>query len=349
MNKNPSPLLIAIVSPLLSSLLLLLVLQVLNAFSEAVSLPLWALLGLPVGLFLVSFFLTYQALQRFIYRKIKIIYKRIAVAKDGTLRGKDIKMSEDILSRVDDRVEEWSKNQANEIKNYQQMEQFRKEFLGNVSHELKTPIFNIQGYLDTLIDGGLEDVNVNYSYLDRASKNTERLIKIVEDLGDISTMESGQIGLEISRFDINALTKEVFSLNKVFADERKVTLSIKPGCDNSFWVNADRSKINQVLTNLISNSIKYAVPNGETQVGFYEMGERILIEVSDNGIGIKKKDLPRLFERFYRVDKSRSRDAGGTGLGLAIVKHILELHNERINVRSTVGKGSTFGFSLARD
>ena len=235
-----------------------------------------------------------------------------------------------------------------EIETLRQLETYRRHFIGDVSHELKTPIFNIQGYLHTLLDGALEDPNVNTTFLKKAAKNLERLHIIVEDLEAISRLESGELMLEIQSFDIHALAAEVFEDLEFKAKQRNITLEFKDGASQGFKVQADRESIRQVLTNLVSNSIKYGEENGRTRIGFYDMDGNILIEVADNGLGIPKKHLNHVFDRFYRVDKSRSRERGGSGLGLSIVKHIIEAHKQTINVRSTPGLGSTFGFTLKK-
>ena len=226
-------------------------------------------------------------------------------------------------------------------------ESYRREFIGNVSHELKTPIFNIQGYLLTLLDGALEDKEVNKKYIERANKSVDRMINIVEDLEVITRLETEDMQLEIRKFNIVDLVQDAFDQLELKANASKIKLSIKNDSVDSS-VMGDTDKIQQVFLNLLSNSIKYGKEDGYTEVRFYDMGENMLIEVADNGIGIDEIHLPRLFERFYRVDKNRSRKKGGTGLGLAIVKHIVEAHNQNINVRSTVNKGSTFAFTLEK-
>jgi two-component system phosphate regulon sensor histidine kinase PhoR len=228
--------------------------------------------------------------------------------------------------------------------------EFRKEFLGNVSHELKTPIFNIQGYIHTLLDGAIDDQDVNKSFLGKAARSADRLSDLVADLLEISQLESGELMMEPERFDINALVKDVYEQFEVKAKDRGISLLIKDGCNSPFYVFADRYRIRQVLVNLFINSIKYGNEFGTTTAAYYDMDENILIEVADNGNGISQEHLPRIFERFYRVDKSRAREAGlgGTGLGLAIVKHIIEAHQQTVNVRSTEGKGTTFGFTLQK-
>jgi two-component system phosphate regulon sensor histidine kinase PhoR len=298
-----------------------------------------------VGLF--SFLAIQFILDRYVYRRIKLIYKIIRQSKTSVPDKKAFQKSEDaILDGVEKEVQKWAESQQNEIETLKTLEAYRKRYIGNVSHELKTPIFSIQGYIYTLIDGGLYDENVNMKYLERAAYNVERLLTIVQDLEEISKLESEDLILDLQRFDIKALVKEVFNDLEVNARTRHITLAFKEGADKSYHVMADREGIRQVLTNLILNSIKYGIDDGVTKVSFYVMDKQILVEISDNGIGIEEKHLKHLFDRFYRVDKSRSRESGGSGLGLSIVKHILEAHNQSVNVRSTTGKGSTFGFTL---
>lgn len=309
----------------------------------------WAPLVIVVFTFLLSFFLFQYSLERFIYRKIKLIYKNIHQLKlyKGQ-KPKSIDMGHDIISAVNTDVEAWAKDQNEEIENLKNLENYRREFIGNVSHELKTPIFNIQGYIMTLLEGGLEDKTINRNYLERAEKSVERMINIVEDLEIITQLESGQLILHIEKIDIVELAKEIVNSIGFSAQKRNVKIVFKENYDKPIYVKADRESIQKVLSNLLMNSVKYSKPGGETKISFYDMDENILIEVSDNGIGVGQEHLPRLFERFYRVDRSRSREIGGTGLGLSIVKHIIEAHNQTINVRSTLGVGTTFGFTLSK-
>lgn len=297
--------------------------------------------------YLVSYLLIRFVIERYLYRRIKLIYKTIRRSKISIPGDKfEPENDENILDAVEADVEEWAEVQAREIETMKTLESYRKRFIGNVSHELKTPIFSIQGYIETLLDGGLHDEHINERYLKRASKNVERLLTIVQDLDEISRLESGGMILEEQDFDIKELVKEVFLDHEIQAEEKKIHLIFKEGADKGFIVKGDREYIRTVLTNLILNSIKYGRSDGFTKVSFYDMDNQILVEVSDNGIGIEEKHLKHLFDRFYRVDKSRSRASGGSGLGLSIVKHIIEAHNQTINVRSTPGIGSTFGFTL---
>ncbi|MEL7021485.1 MAG: ATP-binding protein, partial [Bacteroidota bacterium] len=252
------------------------------------------------------------------------------------------------IDTVEQEVEEWAENQEKELERYKTWAEYRRRFVGDISHELKTPIFNIQGYIHSLLDGGLQDERINVAFLNKAAKNIDRLQTIVEDLEAISRLESGGVIIEPTELDIRKLTAEVFEDLEFKAAAKNVALDFKEGASYGYKVVADRESIRQVLTNLINNSIKYGEENGRTKVGFYDMDKYILIEVADNGIGIPAEHLPHVFDRFYRVDKSRSRAQGGSGLGLSIVKHIIEAHKQTINVRSTPQMGSTFGFTLAK-
>lgn len=342
MIRNPKPRTIAFYTALAVGLLVgLLTLLVNPDYMDAVVVA--------VAVLLISFGLFYYALEVFIYRKIKLVYKNIHRLKTTRFKtGVFDKTAFDPIEEVNEEVIKWAREQKAEIDELRKLENFRKEFLGNVSHELKTPIFNIQGYIHTLIDGAIDDPEVNVHFLRKAAKSVDRLCDLVEDLINISQLETGQLKMEMERFDIHALARDIFDSLEMKAEERNITLSFKEGCDHPFWVYADKYRIRQVLVNLIVNSVKYGKDGGLTFCAFYDMDENILIEISDNGEGIEERHLPRLFERFYRVDKSRSREAGGNGLGLAIVKHIIEAHEQTINVRSKVGFGTTFGFTLRK-
>lgn len=300
--------------------------------------------------FTAGYFLFYYLLQQFIYRKIKLIYKNIYRFKTQNPKGviKKKKGDNDPIAEVSKEVLEWMRSNQKEIQTLRDQANFRREFLGNVSHELKTPIQSIQGYIHTLLDGALEDKKVNRTFLKKANKGVDRLVDLVDDLTSISEFESKEIQLDITQFDIETLVHEVFEITEQMAKEKKISFGLKQGSENSFVVQADENRIRQVLVNLIVNAIKYGKEGGTVRVGFYDMDKNVLIEVSDDGDGIAEEHLPRLFERFYRTDKGRSRNEGGTGLGLAIVKHIIEAHKQTINVRSSIGKGSTFGFTLKK-
>lgn len=251
------------------------------------------------------------------------------------------------LSALEEKIRSLLQERREELEKIEKLERHRREFLGNVSHEMKTPLFHIQGYISTLADSDTYDEELFKRYLDRTDKSIERLIRILEDLDTISQLESMEIILEIEPFDLVGLAREVVESEEINAQKKSITLSVQTDQDK-VMVHGDRFRIRQVLLNLVVNSIRYGKPNGETRIRIKNVGETISIEVADNGIGIAKEHLPRLFERFYRVDKSRSREQGGTGLGLSIVKHILEAHHQQIHVMSTEGAGSVFSFNLKK-
>lgn len=298
---------------------------------------------------LVTYLLFYYALEYFIYRRIKLIYKTIHQIK---LPAKSpivdkVNMDENMIAAVEDEVEAWNKERQATIERYKELEVYRREYIGNISHELKTPIFVIQAYLETLLDGGIDDPEISYAYVEKSLKNAERLGKIVKDLETIARHEAGQISIRWERFRILDLCKEVFDELEPIAQQAGVLLLFKEGCEKQLVVEADRDKIKQVLHNLISNSIAYRQSKQpKVWLAWYDMDKSVLVEVTDNGIGIDNQHLPRLFERFYRIDSSRSRKSGGSGLGLAIVKHLIEAHGQTIHVRSTPNVGTTFGFLL---
>ncbi|MBN2614243.1 MAG: ATP-binding protein [Bacteroidales bacterium] len=309
----------------------------------------WPMIVGAVVIFLLSYFLIHYSLQQFIYERLKVIYKTIG--KAGRLHKPRYKKSQnnDVLDLVNQMVLEWRDEQQKKIDELQKMADYRREFLGNVSHELKTPIFNIQGYILSLLDGGLEDESINRKFLEKSEKGVNRMIAIVEDLEEISRFESGELKLHEEVFDINKLCRETAEFLEVKAEQNNSRIIIKEAPTKIVKVKADRKRIKQVLINLVDNAIKYGnQEEGRIVVSFYDFHDNYLIEVSDNGIGIPDSSLSRVFERFFRTDKSRSRDKGGTGLGLAIVKHIIEAHRQSISVRSQLGKGTTFSFTLRK-
>lgn len=294
--------------------------------------------------------LLYYVVDVYLRNRIKLVYKIIHQFKLSKNLKESIgeTVSDDPLSEMETQVKDWVTVKSKEIEDLKKLEQFRKEFLANLSHELKTPIFNIQGYVHTLLDGAMDEPEVMKHFLERTAKSIDRLNNLVDDLDEISKIERGEVAMMKEIFDITQLVKEVFESMELKAVKQGISLSIKKGFEKPFFVLADKEKIRQVVTNLIDNSIKYGTLNGETTASFYDMDDNVLIEITDNGIGISEEHLPRLFERFYRIDKHRSREQGGTGLGLAIVKHIIEAHMQTINVRSTVGVGTTFAFTLQK-
>jgi two-component system, OmpR family, phosphate regulon sensor histidine kinase PhoR len=299
--------------------------------------------------FVTIYSIYYYTMQRFIYRKIKIIYKFIyqtkATKKEEFFYEKILPQKS--IEEVSDDVQNWAMQRKDEIEMLQANEQFRKEFLMNLAHELRTPIFSVQGYVDTLLGGALEDPAVNKKFLNNASKSIDRLVRLVDDLDEISKLESGKIPLVQESFIIQELIKDVYEELSMRAKERDMQMTLKKGTERPIIVNADKQKIKQVLVNLVENALKYGNDHGTLITGCYEMDDKhVYIEISDDGPGIAEEHLLRIFERFYRADRSRSRAIGGTGLGLAIVKHIVEAHGQTVNVRSKPGVGSSFGFTL---
>lgn len=344
-SSNPRR--IALQISLYIALFAALVLFVLSNFKHSFGIT--SIVFTALGVFVFSYFLIKFAVEKFIYEKIRIIYKNIRQLKlSKNHKEKQLSVT-DWLENVNQEVKSWVEDRSKELEDLKKLEKYRRDYIGNVSHELKTPIFNIQGYILTLLDGGLEDKNINREYLLKTEKSINRMISIIQDLEAISQLESGELKLEYSRFDMIGLVKEVFDFLEIKAKKKKVKLFLAPNKEKQVWVNADKKRIRQVLTNLIENSIKYSCDeNAYTKVSFFDMDELILTEVADNGIGVSEADIPRLFERFYRTDKGRSRGQGGTGLGLSIVKHIIEAHEQTINVRSGLGLGTTFGFTLRK-
>jgi len=313
--------------------------------------PVWwiALLSFLV-IFLGSFGLILYTLQNFIYRKIKLIYKLIyqtKATKKEEFYHKNF-LPQKSIDEVREDVEAWAKQKKNEIEVLQQNEAFRKEFLQNLSHELKTPIFAIQGYVDTLLNGALYNEQVNSKFLQNTSHNVDRLVNLLDDLDHISKLESGRLKLNISSFVIQDLFKEVADSLYLKAKEKNIRCLVKKGCEFPIVVNADKEKIRQVLINLVDNALKYGRNSGNIEASFYNIdGNNVLIEISDDGDGISEEHLPRIFERFYRTDNARSRKEGGSGLGLSICKHIIEAHGHTVHVRSKIDVGTTIGFSLS--
>ena len=286
--------------------------------------------------------------ETYIFRKIKLIYKIISDSKDSLKEAPSLESNQTTIEDVNDIVEEWADEKQKEITSLRSLEDYRRKYVGDISHELKTPLFSIEGYLHTLLEGGLHDQNINEKYLSRAMVNVERLQSIVDDLEMINRLESQLGEFKFQPFNLKTLVEEVFSDLELMAAEMKIELIFKPSASKSFKVNGDKENIRKVFINLINNSIKYGKEQGRTKVSFYDMEDLVLVEISDNGIGIAEDDLKHVFDRFYRADKSRSNHIPGTGLGLSIVKHIMEAHQQSINVRSTIEKGSTFGFTLKK-
>lgn len=329
---------------LYSSLYITLSISVLAAgFMYYFQIPLWVLLFFSAFCYIICFAIIQYFTQRLIYQKIHDIYKTIF--SDPNIYDEDLITNIDSLSKE---VERFSEDKRLQIEDLELRDDFRKEFIGNLAHELKTPLFTAQSYLLTLQDGALDNMEVRDKYIDRAASGMERLVHIIEDLDTITKLETGKETLVKEKMDIVALTQTVFDMLEVVAQEKDISLAFDTDYDEPIYVFADSKKIHHVLTNLTLNSIKYGKRNGTTEVAFDVQGDKILVRINDNGGGISKEHLPRLFERFYRVDKSGSRKEGGSGLGLAIVKHMIEAHQERIQVESEIGLGTEFSFTLQK-
>jgi len=319
-------------------------LAILLWFFHEFSLPIVSVFALSIATF--SFFVIQYRVEHFIYRRVKKIYDDVSLLESTSFRNQPITTDMETLTK---QVKKFATDKKLEIETLKVREEYRREFLGNVSHELETPLFTVQGYLSTLLDGAMNDKSVRKKYLERAEKGVERLIYIVEDLDMITKLEMGDVNLEMSKFNIVELVQSVFDLLEMKADKKNIILMFDQKYNKPIDVFADQDKIQQVLTNLIMNSIKYGKENGTTEVTIEDLvNDKIIVRVRDNGEGIEKHNIPRLFERFFRVDKSGARSEGGSGLGLSIVKHIIEAHGEKIYIESEFSKGSEFSFTLEK-
>jgi two-component system phosphate regulon sensor histidine kinase PhoR len=302
-------------------------------------------------IFIGSYLLISFTLERFIYRKIKLIYKFIYSTKASKKEEVYYQylLPQKSIDEVREDVEIWAEKQVEEIEMLKRNEQFRKEFLQNLAHEFKTPVFAIQGYVDTLLQGALENPEVNRPFLEKTSRNIDRLVNLINDLDEISKLERGEQVIYKQNFVIQDLVREVFESLSIKAEQKNIRYGIKKGCESPLTVFADKEKINQVILNLVENSIKYGKYGGTITASMYITDEKhILVEISDDGIGMAEKHLSRIFERFYRTEEGRSLDITGSGLGLAICKHIIEAHGQTIHARSTEHVGTTIGFTLER-
>jgi two-component system phosphate regulon sensor histidine kinase PhoR len=299
-----------------------------------------------VSLFVVFFFVIQYRVEYFIYRRVRKIYDDVSLLEIEDLQRQSVTTDMETLSKS---VQKFAEGKRIEIQNLTERDSFRRDFLGNVAHELKTPLFTVQGYLLTLIEGALYDKDILEKYLDRANKGVERLVAIVKDLDMIAKLETDVLKMNMQPFNILELVQNVFDLFEMRAKKRNITLVFDRIYEFPIFVTGDVERIEQVLINLVVNSIKYGKIGGITKVGVDNYNEdKFIIKVSDDGEGVKQEHLSRLFERFYRVDQSRSRDQGGSGLGLSIVKHLIEAHNENILLKSTYGEGSEFSFTLKK-
>ncbi len=335
--------------------------QQLSAFtaiilSVPISLGIWilrpdwiiALVSLVIT-FIGSYFLIRFVLESFIYRKIKLIYKFIYQTKATKREETYYKyiLPQKGIDEVREDVEQWAEQRKAEIELLKTNEAYRKEFLQNLAHEFKTPIFAIQGYVDTLLNGAIDSPEVSKRFLENAARNVDRMVNLVEDLDEISRLESGEQPLYKENFVIQDIIRETYETLSIKTAARNIKCSIKKGCESPVTVFADKEKIRQVIINLLENATKYGKYDGSIVASIYTTdGKHVLIEFSDDGIGISEEHLHRIFERFYRTDRGRSRDIGGTGLGLAICKHIIEAHGQTMHVRSKLDVGTTIGFTL---
>jgi two-component system phosphate regulon sensor histidine kinase PhoR len=299
-----------------------------------------------IVLFLTSFFIIQYRAEHFIYRRLKKIYEDVTILNVNDLKKETTTTDIDKLSK---RMQNYVEGKRLEIKSLTEIDSFRRDFLGNVAHELKTPLFTVQGYILTLLEGAVNDKQIRMKYLDRANKGVERLVAVIKDLDMIAKLENDGMKLNIVVFNILELIQNVFDLFEMKAKKRNIKLQFDKIYEFPVFVKGDVEKIEQVIINLVVNSIKYGNPNGTTIVGVEDFNaKKYIVKVIDNGEGIKKEHISRLFERFYRVDQSRSRDQGGSGLGLSIVKHIVEAHDENILLKSKYGEGSEFSFTLEK-
>ena len=293
-----------------------------------------------------SFFVIQYRAERFIYRRVKKIYDDVSLLESSTFLSQPITTDMETLTRE---VQKFATDKKLEIESLKGREEYRREFLGNVSHELKTPLFTVQGYLSTLLEGGMKDKTIRKKYLERAEKGVERLIYIVQDLDMITKLENGELNTHITKFDIVKVVQNIFDMLEMEASKKDILMLFDRKYSKPVMVSGDQEKIEQAILNLIVNSIKYGKEKGSTEVGIEDLvNNKVIVRITDNGEGIEKQNIPRLFERFFRVDKSGARSEGGSGLGLAIVKHIIEAHGEKIYVESEFGKGSEFSFTLEK-
>lgn len=299
-----------------------------------------------LAIFIFSFLVIQYRVEHFIYKRVKKIYEDVSIAKTESLDKIAVTTDMETLSR---KVKKFAEDKHLQIEMLQLREEYRREFLGNVSHELKTPLFTVQGYLLTLSDGAINDKLIRDKYLHRANIGLERLVSIVEDLDMINQLESGSLNLVIKQFDIVKLIKNVFELLEFQAKKRDISLLLDKTNDTPILVKGDKKRIEQVVINLIENSIKYGKTTSKTFVSIKNYSDtQFIINFKDEGEGIPDYNLSRIFERFYRIEQSRSREQGGSGLGLSIVKHIIEAHNQKVFAKSELGKGSTFSFTLEK-
>lgn len=341
--KNNNPIFIVIYGSISLALIAFLTVLIVDI---SIHLPLWTYFVFPLGTGFASTLVFYLLIKKFIHQRLKILYRSIRTGKMTDGAAVQFSMNSDIIGKAESETKAWAEEKTTEIVQLKEQEKFRREFLGNLAHELKTPVFSIQGYVLTLLEGGLEDERVNRLFLERAAKAIDRMTHILDDLDTLTKLEVNNLKLDKRPFDVRELAREVMESFDLKAKEKNISIRFGKESTKEWMVKADRGRISQVFTNLIGNSIAYGKEGGETIIRMFEVDDIVTIEISDNGPGIEPEHIPRLFERFYRVEKSRNRNEGGSGLGLSIVKHILDSHGQTISVRSTVNVGSTFTFSL---
>ncbi len=339
-------------SPRLIALLLACLISALTlaflAFVEGVTSTMLFVVG--ISSFIISFFLVFYAIELLVFREVNKMYKTIHKLKirDFNISRKSIIKNANPFKKLNDEIFVYVAKKQKEIDELKRLELFRREFLADVSHELKTPIFAAQGFIHTLIDGAVDDERVRDKFLSKAAKSLDGLDALVKDLVALSQLETGEVQMSFERVDLAHITQELFEQLEKIAHAKQTTLQLKTAHPGPIWVKADSQRIMQVMTNLIENAIKYGNENGHVQVSLDDDKKHIMVSIKDDGPGIAPEHLSRIFERFYRVEKSRSKDRGGTGLGLAIVKHILNAHKSKISVMSKVDKGTSFRFKLER-
>ncbi len=344
MFKLKKSYLFALVSSLYITLFFSIIFLVYHFFVAQISLLFY--LFFTISLLVFSFLILAYRAEKFIYQRVKKIYDDVSLLENTSFKNSSVTTD---MNALTEEVKKYALDKKIELESLKIREEYRREFLGNISHELKTPLFTVQGYISTLLDGAAEDKNIRQKYLERADKGVERLIYIIKDLDMISKLETGDINIEVEKFNIVELIQNVFDLLEMRASKKNITLTFDKKYNQKILVKADKEKIQQVVTNLIVNSIKYGKDKGTTEISIENITKnKIIVRITDNGEGIESQHISRLFERFYRVDKSGARSEGGSGLGLAIVKHIIEKHNEKIYVESKFGIGSEFSFTLEK-
>ncbi|GAB3713443.1 ATP-binding protein [Spirosoma flavus] len=336
-----------IIALLLASLISALTITFLT-FVEGVTSTMVFVVG--ISSFVISFFLVFYAIELLVFREVNKMYKTIHKLRirDFTITRKSIIKNSNPFKKLNDEIFVYVARKQKEIDELKRLEQFRREFLADVSHELKTPIFAAQGFIHTLIDGAIDDEHVRDKFLAKAARSLDGLDALVKDLVALSQLETGEVKMSFERINLTHVTQEVFEQLEKISSSKRTSLQLKSTPGGPVWVKADPQRINQVMTNLIENAVKYGNENGRVTVSLEEDKKHVVVSVRDDGPGIPPEHLSRIFERFYRVEKSRSKDRGGTGLGLAIVKHILNAHKAKITVMSKVDKGTTFRFKLER-